>query len=129
MMDLLDKIRAFQAKLRTPEVQTFLVKTEDVMKRYRAARANPKNPKSKPWLVIDGLPVHLVLEASLIKYLPDPSAKRGAPPGGGRVQKLLAKVEAGELTEDQALGDEAWRNTGEKTKRRALNGRKRQGAK
>ncbi|AKI00557.1 hypothetical protein IMCC20628_01850 [Hoeflea sp. IMCC20628] len=73
--------------------------TNEIMKRYRATRDDPENPKSKIWetAISDKTP----REASLFwRYLPDPLKRRGRPKGGMLVaeealfDEMTARMEA-----------------------------------
>lgn len=72
------------------------VETEAIMKRMRAAKDRPHDPKSKIWeTAIGDLTPR---QASIFwRYLPDPLARRGRPAGHGRVvrdDELLAELRA-----------------------------------
>jgi|GEM_PF-4315914 len=76
--------------------------SEWIMKRYRAAAADPEYEKSKPWLELKHMALSQV--RAIVKCLPDPRIKRGRPKGSGHVasdKKLISEV--GKLVETGLL--------------------------
>lgn len=73
----------------------FATAVDLAVKKYRAAKDNPNDPRSAPWRRLDHYPIGDAIVFS--EYLPDMRRSRGRPKGKGRVVEktaLLADMEA-----------------------------------